>query len=194
LAELENHHRKITPKPKEDAVVEIRKSVRCPDCGKSYEANLTAETVVCPHCSHRLSRIDQVSQLLEEWYYPRRWIRAVERPRARFLIERLWQQQFEPQNLYQSLSPSETNFEVFCYNVTGVVIKGVEDGWARLDFPEDPMAEDPVYRLEIKDLERFSSEMEKAMPDVKWDEDIEIVATAPEPAPADAPAEPDVAS
>jgi hypothetical protein len=170
----------------EDVGVEIRKSLRCPNCNKSYQANLVAERIECEHCQHRLSRIDQVQALLEEWYYPRRWYRDVERPRARFLIERLWQQQFEPQNLYASLAPANTNFDVFCYTVTRIVVKGIEAGWAQLDLPDDPMADDPVYKLQILDLERFTSEMEQSLPDVNWDEDVEVTDPAPA-APADAP-------
>lgn len=161
----------------------VGKKLRCPGCGKTFEADLTADAVVCPHCQHKLSRVDQVQELLEEWYYPRRWMRDVERPRARFLIERLWQQQFEPQEMYERLAPASTNYEVFCYSVTRVVVKGIEDGWATLTLPEDPLADDPVYKLEIKDLERFTEEMEKALPDVSWDEDIEVTdtrAAAPE--------------
>jgi len=152
----------------------VRKNLRCPSCGKSYEADLTAEAVVCPHCQHKLARLDQVQELLEEWYYPRRWLRHVERPRARFLLERLWQQQFNPQELYERLSPKDTNFEVFCYSVTRVVVKGIEQGWAKLELPADPLADDPVYKLQILDLERFTEEMERALPDVNWDEDIEV--------------------
>jgi DNA-directed RNA polymerase subunit RPC12/RpoP len=161
--------------------VEIRKSLRCPNCGKKYDADLMVDAITCPHCNHRLPKIDQVTELLEEWYYPRRWIKAVERPRARFLIERLWQQQFEPKNLYESLAPRDTNFEVFCYTVTGVVIKGIEAGWVKLDLPEDPLVDDPIYRLQILDLERFTEMMEKAMPDVNWDEDIDVVDTGAPP-------------
>lgn len=159
--------------------MEIRKSLRCPDCAKRYDADLMGDPIICPHCNHRLRRIDQVSELLEEWYYPRRWQKAVERPRARYLVERLWQQQFEPQGLYGNLAPGETNFEVFTYTVTSVVVQGIEAGWVRLDLPEDPLANDPVYRLQILDLDRFTTEMEKALPDVKWDEDIEVIDTAP---------------
>lgn len=162
--------------------MDIRKNVRCPECGKAYEANLVADTILCPHCNHHLSRVDQVSALLDEWYYPRRWYRDIERPRVRLLVERLWQQQFNPQELYENLSPKETNFEVFCYTVTSVVIKGIEAGWAKLSLPDDPMADDPIYRLEIVDLDRFTAEMEKAMPDVNWDEDIEVVDTSVEKA------------
>jgi phage FluMu protein Com len=167
----------------EDVLVDISKNLRCPDCGKVYEATLTADAVVCPHCQHRVSRVDQVQALLEEWYYPRRWNRDVDRPRARFLIERLWQQQFDPHELYEQLAPKETNFEVFCYTVTRVTIKGIEGGWAKLDLPEDPLADDPIYKLQILDLERFTEEMEKALPDVNWDEDIEVVGQSSEPAP-----------
>ncbi len=164
----------------------IKKNLRCAQCGKSYEADLTAETVSCPHCQHNLPRIDQVTSLLDEWYYPRRWQRNVDQPRARLLIERLWQQQFEPQGLYENLAPQETNYDVFCYTVTGLVIDGVQEGWVKLSLPKDPMVDDPIYNLEILDLERFTAEMEKAMPDVNWDEDVEVTVSTPD-APGDAP-------
>jgi hypothetical protein len=159
--------------------VAIKKNLRCAQCGKTYEADLTADVVKCLHCQRSLPRIDQVTALLDEWYYPRRWQRNVDRPRARLLVERLWQQQFEPQSLYENLAPKETNFEVFCYNVTGIVINGIQDGWIKLTLPKDPMADDPIYNLEISNLERFTTEMEKAMPDVNWDEDVEITVTPP---------------
>ncbi len=161
--------------------MEMRKNLSCPQCGKSYEADLMAAAVLCPHCQHKVSRVDQAQRLLEEWYYPRRWQRDVDRPRTRFLIERLWQQQFEPQGLYASLGPKETNFDVFCFTVTSVVIKGIEDGWVRLDLPADPLADDPIYKLEILNLERFTAEMEKSLPDVNWDEDIEVSDATPAP-------------
>lgn len=153
----------------------INKKLRCAECGTSYEADISADAVVCPHCQHRLARIDQVSELLDEWYYPRRWHRDVDRPRARLLVEKLWQQQFDPQEMYATLSPSNTNFEVFCYTVTNVILGGIAEGWVRLDIPPDPLADDPVYRLEILDKERFSAQMEQSFPDVKWDEDVEVV-------------------
>lgn len=159
----------------------VRKNLRCPSCGKTFEADLKADAITCTHCQHKLSRVDQVQELLEEWYYPRRWMRDIERPRARFLIERLWQQQFEPHEMYERLAPSNTNFEVFCYSVTRVVISGIESGWAELSLPDDPMVNDPVYKLQILDLERFTDEMEKALPDVSWDEDIEVTETRTAP-------------
>ena len=162
--------------------MEIPKNLRCPQCSQRYDANLMADAIVCPFCSHKLPRIDQVRELLEAWYYPRRWHAGVDHPRARFLVERLWQQQFEPQQLYQTLAPTSTNFEVFCFTVTNVVIDGVEKGWVRLDLPEDPLIEDPLYRLQITDMDKFTAAMEEAMPDVHWDADVDV-ALPPESAP-----------
>jgi hypothetical protein len=166
----------------------MHKNLRCAECGERYDADLMADAVACPKCRHKLPRIDQVRELLDEWYYPRRWYKDVDRPRARFLVERLWQQQFEPQHLYQTLAPANTNFDVFCFTVTNIVINGVEQGWARLDLPENPLADDPVYRLQITDLDRFTAAMEEAMPDVHWDGDVEVVV------PPSPPADPDTAA
>jgi hypothetical protein len=168
--------------------VEIHKNVRCPNCSKTYDADLMREMVICPNCDHRLSPVDQLAALLDEWYYPRRWRRDIEHPRARLLIETLWQQQFEPHHLYETLAPKKTNYEVFCYTVTNVVIRGLEGGWARLILPEDPMIDDPIYKLEIMDQNAFSGEMELLMPDVDWEENIEVTDTAAAAAPSPATA------
>jgi len=169
--------------------VEIHKNVRCPNCLQTYDANLMLEMVICPNpnCGHRLSPVDQLTALLEEWYYPRRWRKDTDRPRARLLIETLWQQQFEPQKLYETLAPAQTSYEVFCYTVTNVVIRGLEGGWARIVLPVDPMLDDPIYQLEIMNQDAFSGEMELAMPDVDWEENIDVIdpgPAKPEPAPA----------
>jgi DNA-directed RNA polymerase subunit RPC12/RpoP len=158
--------------------VEIHKNLRCAKCGQRYDANLVADAIACPHCEHKLPRIDQVRELLEEWYYPRRWKKDIDHPRARFLVERLWQQQFDPQQLFQTLAPASTNYEVFCYAVTDVVIAGIEQGWVRLDLPQNPLADDPVHRLQMTDLDKFTAAMEEAMPDVHWDEDVDVLVPA----------------
>ena len=111
----------------------------------------------------------------------------------RLLIERLWQQQFEPHKLYETLAPKSTNYETFCYNVTNVIIRGIEGGWARLELPPDPMVDDPIYRLQILDQGQFGAEMELNMGDVDWNEAIDVEVAepvAPEPVVAEAPPAP----
>ena len=60
--------------------MEIHKTLSCPSCTTKYDADLMADIIRCPKCGHYLSRIDQVTALLDEWYYPRRWRRDIEPP------------------------------------------------------------------------------------------------------------------
>ena len=159
--------------------MDIRKNLNCQHCGRAFDADLMADSPKCSHCGAPLSRIEQVTELLDMWYYPRRWQRAIDRPSVAFLVERLWSQQFDPRKLYEGLAPSRTNFEVFCHTVTQVVMQGIRQGWVKLHLPDDPLADDPMYRLEFLDQERFADEMERALPDVSWEGQIEVETGVP---------------
>jgi hypothetical protein len=52
------------------------------------------------------------------------------------------------------------------------MIRGIDDGWAELTFPEDPLGEDPQYVLTIVDSEKFADGVEKLFPEVNWDEPV----------------------
>jgi len=71
--------------------------------------------------------------------------------------------------------------------VTRLMIRGIDDGWAALTFPEEPLAEDPQYVLTIVDSERFAESVEKLFPEVDWDEPVSVAvadavgASAPSP-------------
>ena len=47
-----------------------------------------------------------------------------------------------------------------------------DEGWADLQFPPDPLAEDPQYVLTIVDSEKFADGVEKLFPEVDWDEPV----------------------
>src|ERR1700694_1716913 len=52
------------------------------------------------------------------------------------------------------------------------MIRGIDDGWAELTFPRDPLDEDPQYVLTIVDSEKFAEGVEKLFPEVDWDEPV----------------------
>ena len=56
--------------------------------------------------------------------------------------------------------------------VTRLMIVGIDEGWAELTFPRDPLAEDPQYVLTIVDSEKFAEGVEKLFPEVDWDEPV----------------------
>lgn len=150
--------------------------VTCPACSQPFTLATPGEPTRCPHCGKELGRIAQLSQCLEQWYSPRKFRVDVVRPSVHYLLERLWTADGQGERLYQGISPRYTNYDVFRNMVTRVVARGVDEGWVTLHFPEDPLAEDPVYRLEFKDSERFADEVAKLFPEVNWDETIEVPA------------------
>src|SRR5581483_8628629 len=130
---------------------EVTVDLQCPACGTSFAPQQLGQPQACPHCGERLGRLAQLDQCLRRWYAPRRWRVDIQQPNVYFLIEKLWTASGQGERLYQAISPRYTNFDIFRHMVTRKIAAGVEEGWVGLSFPEDPLAEDPVYRLEFGD-------------------------------------------
>ena len=145
----------------------------CPHCGAIVSVARAGETRNCPSCRQKLGKVAQLDQLLARWWEPRRWRADLVKPNVPYLVERL----------YTGVSPKYTNYEIFRNMVTRLMIRGIDEGWAELSFPEDPLAEDPQYVLTIVDSERFAEGVEKLFPEVDWDEPVSAsVAEAVAPA------------
>ena len=103
-----------------------------------------------------------------------RWRADLVKPNVPYLIERLWTANGQGERLYGGVSPKYTNYDIFRNMVTRLMIRGIDDGWAELTFPDDPLAEDPQYVLTIVDSERFAEGVEKLFPEVDWDEPVSV--------------------
>jgi hypothetical protein len=145
----------------------------CKSCGAQVSVKKIGEPAKCSACKATLGRVGQLDQLLLRWYSQRRWRADLVQPNAPFLVERLWTANDQGTKLYEGVAPPNTSYGVFVHEVTRVIMDGVEDGWAQLTFPADPMAEDPNYELKIVDSEAFAKAVEKLYPEVNWDEQIE---------------------
>jgi hypothetical protein len=144
----------------------------CPQCGAMVAVERPGEPRNCPACKYRLGKVAQLDQLLARWWEPRRWRADLVKPNVPYLVERLWTANGQGERLYQGVSPKYTNYDIFRNMLTRLMIKGIDDGWAELQFPEDPLAEDPQYVLTIVDSERFAEGVEKLFPEVDWDEPV----------------------
>jgi hypothetical protein len=144
----------------------------CPQCGTSISVAHAGEVRTCPSCQHKLTRVAQLDQLLARWWEPRRWRADLVKPNVPYLVERLWTANGQGERLYAGVSPRYTNYDIFRNMVTRLMIRGIDDGWAELQFPDDPMAEDPQYVLTIVDSDRFAEGVEKLFPEVDWDEPV----------------------
>jgi len=130
--------------------------------------------VPCPKCGQKLGRIGQLGQLLDQWFYPRRWRADLNQPNPYYLLEKLWTANGQGETLYKGISPPHANYDIFRNLVTRLVARGVDEGWIELEFPDDPLEENPVYQLKFTDADRFAKGVESLFPDVNWDEQIEV--------------------
>ena len=115
----------------------------CPNCSAGVTVERAGEVVTCSSCKQKLSKVAQLDQLLARWWEPRRWRADLVKPNVPYLIERLWTANGQGERLYLGVSPKYTNYDIFRNMVTRLMIRGIDDGWASLTFPEDPLAEDP---------------------------------------------------
>lgn len=146
----------------------------CPNCGSTLTLERAGEEKNCSSCGQKLTKVVQLDQLLARWWEPRRWRADLVKPNVPYLIERLWTANGQGERLYVGVSPKYTNYDIFRNMVTRLMIRGIDDGWAALDFPSDPLSEDPQYVLTIVDSERFAEGVEKLFPEVDWDEPVSV--------------------
>src|SRR5712691_11365275 len=146
----------------------------CPQCGAIVHVEHAGDVRNCPACKQKLGKAIQLDQLLSRWWEPRRWRADLVKPNVPYLIERLWTANGQGERLYTGVSPKYTNYDIFRNMVTRLMIRGIDDGWAELTFPDDPVAEDPQYVLTIVDSDRFAEGVEKLFPEVDWDEPVSL--------------------
>src|SRR4051812_47112680 len=146
----------------------------CPQCGTVVSVEHAGDVRDCPVCRQKITRVAQLDQLLARWWEPRRWRADLVKPSVPYLIERLWTANGQGERLYVGVSPQYTNYDIFRNMVTRMMIRGIDEGWAELQFPDDPLAEDPQYVLTIVDSERFAEGVEKLFPEVDWDEPVSL--------------------
>jgi hypothetical protein len=160
----------VPQKSKTSTVIELT----CPQCGAIVPIERAGDVRDCPACKHKLSKVVQLDQFLSRWWEPRRWRADLVKPSVPYLIERLWTANGQGVKLYEGVSPKYTNYDIFRNMITRLMIKGIDEGWAELQFPDDPLAEDPQYVLTIVDSERFADGVEKLFPEVDWDEPVQV--------------------
>ncbi len=158
----------------------------CPHCGATVSVARAGDTKNCPSCKQKLGKVTQLDQLLARWWEPRRWRADLVKPNVPYLVERLWTANGQGERLYLGVSPKYTNYDIFRNMVTRLMIRGIDEGWAELTFPADPLAEDPQYVLTIVDSERFAEGVEKLFPEVDWDEPVSAAVAEAVGATADA--------
>jgi hypothetical protein len=164
----------------------------CPQCGTIVTVAHAGEVRNCPSCRQKVGKINQLHQLLARWWEPRRWRADLVKPSVPYLVERLWTANGQGERLYAGVSPRYTNYDIFRNMMTRLMIRGIDEDWVELKFPDDPLADDPQYVLTIVGSDRFAEEVEKLFPEVDWDEPVSVTLpdVADEPSSATSPKEP----
>ena len=148
----------------------------CRSCRQTFASAEFGKPLPCPRCGERLGLLAQLDDLLDQWFYPRRWRADLHEPNPYYLLEKLWTANGQGVTLYEGIAPQHANYDVFRNLVTRLVARGVDEGWIELEFPDDPLEENPVYQLKFTDPDRFARGVEALFPEVDWDEQIEVPA------------------
>jgi NADH pyrophosphatase zinc ribbon domain len=165
----------VSPSPNPKSQIPTAKiEFKCPQCGAAVTVEHAGIVRDCPSCKTRLTKTAQLDQLLARWWEPRRWRADLVKPSVPYLIERLWTANGQGVRLYEGVSPKYTNYDIFRNMITRLMISGIDAGWALLEFPDDPLSEDPQYVLTITDSEAFADGVEKLFPEVDWDEPVQM--------------------
>ncbi|MDA8216908.1 MAG: hypothetical protein M0Z94_04745 [Dehalococcoidales bacterium] len=152
----------------------MQNEIYCSGCRKTFKGDIRADKLICSHCGREMPRSEQLTQVLETWYYPRRWYRDVPRPSLKYLLEMLWTADGQGEKLYTAVTPPNTNYQSFLHQVTRVIFKGVDEGWVKVEIPEDPFSDNPMYKLSYLDSEMFADGVAALFPTVNWDETIAV--------------------
>ena len=128
----------------------------CRSCRQAFDNADWGAPFPCPHCGETMGRIAQLDELLTQWFYPRRWRADLHEPNPYYLLEKLWTANGQGETLYNGIAPAHANYDVFRHLVTRLVAQGVDEGWVELEFPDNPLEENPVYQLKFGDPDRFA--------------------------------------
>src|ERR687884_500884 len=153
----------MPPRTKEPSAARI--DFTCPQCGATVPVQRAGQVTACPACNQKLGKVAQLDQLLARWWEPRRWRADLVKPSVPYLVERLWTANGQGERLYSGVAPKYTNYDIFRNLVTRLMIRGIDDGWAELTFPANPLAEDPQYVLTSVDSEGFARGVKKLFPE-----------------------------
>ncbi len=84
--------------------------------------------------------------------------RSEAQTRHRQMIHALWSHNERDQQFYQLLTPP-ASLSKFIKRMDELHLRGVDEGWIRIEIPTSPFAPAAAYRIEYVDPERFVREL-----------------------------------
>jgi hypothetical protein len=130
----------------------------CDPCRRSF-AHSDAEDGDCPVCGSPMREMGKMSAVL-------RGLMATElvasdlRIKHRQLVRMIWTRNGLGEQYFRVLEPDMT-YGRFESRVTDLVCRGAEEGWIVIEIPVAPSLDDDLYKIDIKDEDRFVEELHR---------------------------------
>lgn len=80
--------------------------------------------------------------------------------RHRQMVELIWTRSGMGERYFLTVKPRGVSYGEFIRRVTGLVCRGLNEGWIRLHLPPAPVFDEDAYQIAIDDPERFVAELE----------------------------------
>jgi len=130
----------------------------CDRCGLRPAPELV-QADLCPECGGPVRAMARLEGLLDRWVAPPPQIASVMHRRHLQLIELIWTADGRGREFYELTRPKGVSYDRFVQRVTGVVCRGIAEGWITIQLPPAPVPDDRAYRIDFHDPERFAEEV-----------------------------------
>lgn len=130
----------------------------CNSCRRSF-THADAQDGHCPVCGESMREMGKMSAVI-------RGLMATEmvasdmRIKHRQLVRMIWTRNGLGEQYYRVLEPDMT-YSRFESRVTDLVCRGAEEGWISIQLPVAPSLDDDLYKIDIRDEDRFVEELHR---------------------------------
>lgn len=134
----------------------------------------------CRHCRAELEKLKDVSSDLLARYREGQPMDEITSGYYFQMVERTWSAGGQSEQFYKAVKDTGVPYETFQHLVSGVIIRGIVDGWVDLWLPSADVLHRPgdyapdkmFVKVEARDPNRLADEIANLFPDVNWDEEI----------------------
>ncbi len=138
--------------------------VICDRCGARGWLTVDADWS-CGDCGGPFRRMGPLEGLVDRWFAPPDQRVAEFYPRHLKLIELMWTANGRGRETYEALGLQKVGYTQFVTRATEVVVRGLGEGWIRVQIPAAPTADDTAYQLDFVDPDRWADELTRAFGD-----------------------------
>jgi predicted RNA-binding Zn-ribbon protein involved in translation (DUF1610 family) len=129
----------------------------CTSCRRSFSHD-DAPQDACPVCGSRLQTVGKWSAIVRGLMSQELAAPEV-KTKHRQILRMIWTRNGMGEQYYRVLEPG-IPYNRFEAQVTDLLCRGADEGWARFIMPPSPSNDENAYRLELVDEERFIHELE----------------------------------